>query len=82
MAAIFQDCRHLNGAVKQYNCLVSDTSMQIGMSSLYDKKTPPATWNFNFQDGRPLEPQKINFLIEMYVFFIKDDLVSFYFRLF
>ncbi|MGL5643609.1 MAG: hypothetical protein ACRCW3_02435, partial [Metamycoplasmataceae bacterium] len=61
MAAIFQDGRHLSGAVKWYNGLFGDTSMKIGMSSLWwslDNKPPTATWNFKmaaiFQDGHHL----------------------------
>ena len=61
MEAIFQDGRHLSGAVKLHNGLFGDTSMKIGMSSLgglLDNKPPTATGNFkmaaNFQDGHLL----------------------------
>lgn len=45
------------------NLSVDDKSGNFGMSSLsglLDKKTLPATWNFYFQDGRTLYPQKMN----------------------
>jgi len=57
MAAIFQDGRHLIGAVKWYSGLFGDTIMKIGMSSLWwslDNKQLTATF---FKMSDTLEEQ-------------------------